>query len=195
VTRPEPSVDPRIETAYAEFQAGKLDAARTGYTRVLREDPGHRDALLGLAAIETREQRSEVAEALYQRLLQADPRDAHAQAGLLSLRAGQIDPVAAESRLKSLLSSDPDSGVLHAALGNQYALQGRWPEAQQAYFRAYSAEPDNPDLAYNLAVSLDHLRQAALAAEYYRRAIALGAKRPFSFDTASARQRAEALAR
>jgi tetratricopeptide (TPR) repeat protein len=46
----------------------------------------------------------------------------------------------------------------------------RWNDAQQAYFRAYSAEPDNPDILYNLAISLEHLRQNKLAAQYYAQA-------------------------
>ena len=48
-------------------------------------------------------------------------------------------------------------------LGNQLAQQGRWSEAQQEYFKAFASEPDNADFAYNLAVSLDHLRQPKLA--------------------------------
>ena len=69
--------------------------------------------------------------------------------------------------------------MLHFTLGNQLAQQGRWAEAQQEYFKAFAAEPDNADFAYNLAVSLDHLRQPRLALEYYRRALALaeGARR------------------
>ena len=38
---------------------------------------------------------------------------------------------------------------------------------------AFAAEPSNPDFAYNLAVSLDHLRQPKQALEYYTRAVAL----------------------
>ena len=56
-----------------------------------------------------------------------------------------------------------------------------------------AAEPDNPDFAYNLAISLDHLRQPRLAAEYYRRAVALAGKRSASFDLVAARARAADL--
>ena len=195
VNRNAPAIDARIEGAYADYQAGRFEAARTGYAQVLRDEPSHRDALLGLGAIETRTQRYEVAESYYQRVLRLDPRDSHAHAALLALRGGQMDPVLAESRLKSLLAGDPDASVLQASLGNQYAQQGRWAEAQQAYFKAFAAEPDNPDYAYNLAVSLDHLRQTKPAGEYYRRALALAEKRNASFDRAMAQTRAQALAR
>ena len=85
--------------------------------------------------------------------------------------------------------------MLQFTLGNQYAQQGRWAEAQQAYFRAFTADPDNPDFAYNLAVSLDHLRQPKLALEYYRRALALAEKRGASFNPSFARNRAQELGR
>ena len=133
------------------------------------------------------------AEGAYLRLLQADPRDAHAQAGLIALRAGRVDPVAAESRVKVMLADNPGAHVLNFTLGNQFAQQGRWAEAQQEYFRAFAAEPENADFAYNLAVSLDHLRQSQLALQYYQRAISLAKARGASFDLAAAEKRAAQL--
>jgi tetratricopeptide (TPR) repeat protein len=169
--------------------------ARANYLEMLREEPSNRDALLGMAALEVRTSRPELAEGYYRKLLEANPRDPHAQAGLLSLRTQTTDPVQAESRVKSLIANDPEAHVLYFTLGNQYAQQGRWPEAQQAYFKAFSADPENPDFAYNLAVSLDHVRQPKVALEYYRRAIALAQQRSSSFDQALARNRAQELAR
>jgi tetratricopeptide (TPR) repeat protein len=95
---------------------------------------------------------------------------------------GHTDPVVSESRLKGLIASQPDSAHLHFALGNQYAAQVRWPEAQSAYFKAYGLDPENPDFAFNLAVSLDRLRQGRLALEYYQRAVALAGNRVSGFD-------------
>ena len=194
VARPTAQINPRVETAYAAYVGGDLAAARAGYEAALREEPGNRDALLGLAAVDVRDGRLESAEAAYVRLLRADPRDAHAHAGLLALRGGRADPVAAESRLKTLLASDPGAHVLHFSLANQLAQQGRWPEAQQHYFRAYSADSEHPDFAYNLAVSLDHLRQYRLARQYYERALALAGKRGASFNRAAAQERIKQLA-
>jgi len=170
-----------------------LTSARSDYEQALRDDGSNRDALLGLAAIDVRTGRHEAAEATYLRLLQLDPNDAHAQAGLIALRSARLDPLATESRVKSLLAADPGANVLHFTLGNQLAQQGRWGEAQQEYFKAFAAHPDNPDFAYNMAVSLDHLRQPKLALEYYQRAIALAGKRAASFDVMAARARAAQL--
>ena len=79
------------------------------------------------------------------------------------------------------------------ALGNLYAQQGRWPEAQQTYFRAYTAAPDNADYAYNLAIGLDRLNQGKLALTYYQRALALGQDKPAGFDRTALRQRMHEL--
>lgn len=195
VNRSGPQLHPRVESGYAAYQAGDLARARTDYEQVLREDAGNRDAALGLAAVEMRSQRFEQADAIYQRLLQANPRDPHAQAGMLALRGHALDPVQAESRVKSLLAADPEASVLHFTLGNQYSQQGRWAEAQQAYFKAYAGDPENPDYAFNLAVSLDQLRQSTLALEYYRRALALAEKRAAGFAPEAARARAQQLSR
>ncbi len=162
---------------------------------MLRDDPLNRDALLGMAAVEIRTNRPEQATAYYQSLLHANPRDTHAQAGLLALRSQMGDSVQTESRVKSLLASDPDAQILYFTLGNQYAQQGRWPEAQQAYFKAYTSEPENPDFAYNLAVSLDQVRQPKLALEYYRKALSLSQQRASSFDQTLARNRVQELSK
>jgi tetratricopeptide (TPR) repeat protein len=193
--RPPPRVHPRVSAGYAAYQAGDMDRARSEYEQALLAEPGNRDALLGLAAVDTRAGRYENADALYRRLLEADPRDAHAHAGLLALRAQQIDPVAAESRLKGLIAAGTGESVLYFTLGNQYAQQRRWPEAQQAYARAAAIDPENPDFAYNLAVSLEHLRQPQGALGQYRRALALGLQRPSNFDPAAVQSRVQQLER
>jgi tetratricopeptide (TPR) repeat protein len=184
-------IDPQLERAYEAVQRNDLDAAREIYQGVLLREPNNRDALLGLAAIDVRMRNYEIAEARYLRLLELDPRDGYAHAGLLALR--QADPVASESRLKNLLATQPESPQLYFALGNQYALQSRWGEAQQAYFRALSADPENPDYAFNLAVSLDHLHQKAQAVEFYRRSLVLADRRSGSFDRALAAARVRDL--
>ncbi len=195
MSRPGPQIHPQVASGYAAYQAGDLPKARTDYQLALREEPANRDALLGLAAVEMRAQRFDLADGYYQRVLQADPRDAHAQAGVVALRGQQLDPVLVESRVKSMIATDRDSNVLYFTLGNQYALQGRWAEAQQAYFKAFATDPDNPDFAFNLAVSLDQLHQPKLALEYYRRALALAEKRSASFASETARTRVQQLSR
>jgi len=186
--------DPVLEGAYQAYIAGDLAGARKDYQQVWRNNPDNRDALLGLAAVETRAGHHDAAESYYIRLLELDPRDAHAQAGLIGLR-GQADPLAAESRLKNMLTAQPEASFLHFTLGNQFAAQGRWAEAQQAYFHAYTGDPERADFAYNLAVSLDQMHQIKPALEYYRRALALALNHPVSFDKAQVSKRVLQLER
>lgn len=194
INPPKLVVDPLLEQAYEAFQRNDLVVARESYQQVLVREPNSRDALLGLAAIDLRAGNFEMAEARYVRLLELDPRDPYAVAGLTALR-GQLDPVRSESRLKTLIVSQPEATQLYFALGNQYAQQARWSDAQAAYFKAYSADPENADYAFNLAVSLDQLSQKRPALEYYQRALALAKTRPVSFNRDQAQARVQELGR
>ena len=185
-------IDPALSRGYAAFNRGELAAARDEYLRAQQDDPNNTDALHGLAAIALRENKPEQAAATYRKILEINPQDATALAALLDLRA-QANPADAEDELKSLAAAQPELAAPILSLGNLYARQGRWPEAQQAYFRAYTAEPDNPDLLYNLAVSLEHLRQPKLAAQYYAQALAAAANRPATFDQTRASSRLHVL--
>jgi len=154
----------------------------------LKRRPEDRDALLGVAALEIRAGRLQKASAIYYQLLRKNPRDALVQNALISLR-DDVDPVTGESAVKNLLDANPDSANLHFNLGNLYARQQRWPEAQQAYFNAYRLDSKNPDYAYNLAISLDHLDKQRSALQFYRSAIDLADTHPASFQRAAALQR------
>lgn len=194
VTPPTQTVDPQIEQAYANFQRGEYGPARDLYQRVLQRDSANRDALLGLAAIDVRSRDFDMAESRYLRLLEADPRDPYAQAGMMALR-GRVDPVQSESRIKNLIAVQPEIAHLHFALGNQYAAQRRWPEAQAAFFRAFTLDAENPDFAFNLAVSLDQLRQKKPALDYYQRALSLASAHNASFDKTQVSTRIAELSR
>jgi tetratricopeptide (TPR) repeat protein len=181
ITTSKLKLNPQIASAYDALESGDLATAERDYNLALKGEPKNTDALHGLAAVKMRQGQLEAAESYFLRILEADPKDSAAQAGLVNLRS-RADPVQSESRLKNLLSSQPDSAAVHFALGNLYAQQGRWNEAQQAYFRAYTSDSDNPDYQFNLAVSLDQLRQAKLALQYYQGALAAAAQRPAAFD-------------
>lgn len=180
--------DQTLNLAYESWQLGKPDEARRGYEQVLRGDQRNADALLGLAAIAFSQGQFDRAHDYYLRVLEVDPTDATAQAALISLR-GPGESASSESRLKTLLASQPEVPALHFALGNLYARQGHWSDAQQAYFQAYALDPDNGDYIFNVAVSLDHLRQNKLAAQYYRMALAAAEAGRGAFDGNAAAKR------
>ena len=177
----EPTTNPTQVAAYQAFLAGDDQAAGRLYRQLLQSDPRNVDALLGLAAVASRQDKVDEAVRTYQHALELDPRNSIAQAGLITM-LGQTNPGEAESRLKSLLAQQPDSAYLHAALGNTYSELNRWSEAQQSYFQAFSMDSGNADYAFNLAVSLDQMSKYDLALDYYQKAASLAAKQGGSVD-------------
>jgi len=189
-----PRLDSRLLSAYHAFMKKDIALAQREYAAVLKRNPNNRDALLGMAAIAVRQHHPRLAARRYLHLLALDPQDATAQAGLTTL-SGQSDPVANESRLQGLLAQHPRSPYLYFALGGLYAAQSRWPEAQQAFFNALRHDTGNPDILYNLAVSLDHLGQPRLALSYYRQALDNARRYPANFDAGQLRRRIAKLTR
>ncbi len=185
-------VNPALARGYELFERGELATARLEYESVLKSEPQNLDALHGMAAISVRENRPDAAEHFLRQVLIADPQDANAIAGLINLR-GHLNPAAAESRLRGVAAAQPELAAPAFALGNLMASQSRWEEAQQAYFKAYSAEPGNPDILFNLAVSLEHLRQNKLARQYYGLAIEAAERHAAGFEPDQARARLRSL--
>ena len=183
------SIDPLLNNAYLAYRNGKFDEAQQLYGQALKLDTNNTDALLGLAAIAQRRGEDSLAAHYYAQVMALDPRNAVANAGMSALTTDGNR----ESRLKTLLNEQQDSSSLHFALGNYYAEQSRWGEAQQAYFNAYKVDPDNAELAFNLAVSLDRLGQKKPAAQYYQRALQLDPGDHAGFDHATISQRIKDL--
>jgi tetratricopeptide (TPR) repeat protein len=185
----EEPIDPILNSAYLDYRSGKFDQAQQQYRRALSIDSNNTDALLGLAAIAQHRGEDNLASHYYVKVLALDPRNAVANAGVSALSNDNNR----ESRLKTLLDEQQDSSSLHFALGNYYAEQSRWSEAQQAYFNAYKLAPGNAELAYNLAISLDRLGQNKSAVLYYQSALSLDPNQSADFDHKQVSQRIEKL--
>ena len=180
------------ERAWQLLSRNEQAAARNMYEEVLRLDRNNSDAWLGLATIAAKLGDPARADLHYRRALEIDPNDVAAKAGLLSLRSHH-EPNTHESRLRHLLEQGGGQPALLFALGNTLASQARWADAQQAYFAAYTADQGNADYAFNLAVTLERLRQPQAAANHYRKALELADRRPAQFDRSVALRRMTAL--
>ncbi|RLA06208.1 MAG: hypothetical protein DRQ59_15290, partial [Gammaproteobacteria bacterium] len=161
--------DSLLQEAYAAYQRGNDDLAMLKYNQVLDIDPGSRNALLARAAISIQNSNIEAAIQDYQTLLVANPKDSLAMSSMTAV--ANYSPEQSESLLKLLIRDEPDSPYLNFALGNVYVAQNRWSEAQGQYFTAFENNPGDPNYAYNLAVSLEHINQPRVAISYYQRAL------------------------
>ena len=171
---PLPGVNPALMSAYDAYNAGRDTEAQKLYKQVLKNDISNVDALLGLGAIASRQGRIADANGWYGKVLEVDPRNSIAKTAILNSNLmsnqAQGNELNNETNLKNMLAKQPDDANLHVALGNFYAEQNQWPEAQQAYFEAYSLNKTT-DNAYNLAVSLDQMGKPKLALPYYIQAL------------------------
>jgi len=185
------TITPVLQDAYQAYQRGDYATASQGYKEVLKQDGRNRDALLGLGVIAQQQSQEQAAQHYYRQVLLLDPRDPIA----LGAMAGYSTSNGAdtESQLKQMLTEQPRSASLNYALGNVYADQSRWADAQQAYFNARMLEPSNAQFTYNLAVSLDHLGQGKLAAQHYQQALQLDPASNAGFDHAQAQRRLNEL--
>lgn len=171
-----PALNPELSVAYQSLASGDYVLAQKQYARLVQADPLNVDAQLGLATAAARGGDAAFAIRHYRQVLALDPRNGLAIMGLVALNEG-AQPASLEIELRTLIGRNPDAAPLHFALGNLYASGRRWTEAQQAYFEAFRIDPVNPDYLFNLAVSLDQLKQTRLALDYYRKADAMAVAR------------------
>jgi uncharacterized protein HemY len=137
---------------------------------------------------------------LYSNILNLNPSQAIARSGLLNL-VPSVNSADQERQLRRLISDYPNVAPLAFALGNFYAAQSRWIDAQKNYFNALSLAKAgsatgalvSPDYAFNLAVSLDRLNQPGPATTYYQEALTLASQYPSNFDLGVARSRIDKL--
>lgn len=186
-----PAVNSELTDAYEALKNADYPRARTLYAKLVQADTSSADAQLGMATVLARMGELALAARHYRQVLVIDPRNGAALAGLLAVRDSRSPSL--EVELKTLVGRNPEAASLRFTLGNLYAVERRWVEAQQAYFEAYRLESENADYLYNLAVSLDHLKQPKLALEYYLKAQAAQPKSGGQFDTAAVSRRVKDL--
>lgn len=161
--------DQLLAEAFAAYQKGDDKTALQKYASVLKIDSTNRNALLARAAIAVQNGDNASAIKDYQHLLLANPKDSLAMSSFISV--AKTAPDQSESQLKLMIRDEPDSPHLNFVLANIYSAQNRWQEAQSLYFKALENNPRDPNYAYNLAVSLEHIAKPKVAITYYERAI------------------------
>jgi Flp pilus assembly protein TadD len=181
-----------LQEAYVAAGRGDNAGATRIYQQVIDLDHNNGDAWIGLAALAANAGDGAAANRDYRRALEIDPGDSVALGGLLGLQSG-VDVQEAETRLRLLIVRDGAQPALQAALGKMLARQGRWLEAQETFYQAWAADPTQPDVAFNLAVTLERIRQPLPALSFYRRALELAQTHSARFNSAVAQERVAAL--
>jgi tetratricopeptide (TPR) repeat protein len=182
-----------IQRGYQAYQQGDLNVAGVAYREALEQDANNRDALLGAAAVAVREGRQQDALSYYQRRLARAPKDDYAQAGVVALSATHEASPELDAELSRLLREYPEASHLHFLKGSLFAVRQQWAAAQLAFFEAWQRDNKNPELAFNLAVALDHLNQPKEAARFYQQAISLGDSRRVNFSVDDVQRRLNAI--
>jgi len=169
--------------------AGDTVRAEALYRAAHQIAPTDTDALRGLGALALQALRPLDAEAYFTATLDLDPTDPVAIAGLNLIRPD----TATETRLRQLIAGQADALSPRLALAEHLAREQRWAEARRSYALAHALAPTDPDITYNLAVSLDHSGQRHLAADHYRMALDLAAQQPTRFNPSQCAARLHAL--
>lgn len=181
----------KLDLAYQSLSQGRLQEAEQYYQEALKGDRLNPDIYIGLGNIALRTGKTTIAEAAFRRALELNPTNQYTQSMLLSM-SNASDGQQVASRLTSIANQDKQGEGLsstYTLLGTQHAAQGRWHEAQQAYFNAFNTDPTNPDCAYNLAVSLEQIHQSKSAIAFYKKALELSKIRTPNFDINLTNQR------
>ncbi len=89
-----------------------------------------------------------------------------------------------ETKLKAIIDASPQpSAMLLSTLGSLYIKMKAWPQAQALFFEAWRESPKDPNIVYNLAITLEYMQQYREALRFYHMAIQNSQNSRPLFDT------------
>ncbi|WP_373019818.1 tetratricopeptide repeat protein [Thiomicrorhabdus sp.] len=175
-------VEPYVQNAYQALYDKNYDKAKDLFEKALLENNEDIQALNGLGAVYAKLNQENKALEQYYKVLEISSDDIHAFEAIISLTGSSLSGEEWKNEIKRVLVKHPDSAILNYALGNIYAGEKDWDKAQVAYFDAHRLDETNPDYLVNLAISLDHLGQYALAEKYYTLGLVHAESKTVYFD-------------
>ena len=157
------------------------EAAEVFLKQAYLENPFHVDVLLNFSFLHPsrfQEFGFRNAGAIYRRILEIFPLDEEilikwSQYILVNNPAYTAPPEFAKKYLVRYLDLNPYSSRIWAMLGEIYSQQRRREQAERAFFKADSLDPDNGLIQYDLGVLYYDWGRYQKAKEYFRRSIRL----------------------
>ncbi len=163
----------QLQQALALHQQGRLSEAEAAYQTVLRQQPGHFDALHFLGVIALQNGQTLRAIDLITQALAQDRSNAFAYSNLASAYQKLGRYPEAIVRFERALALRPDFVEALSNLGNTLRDVGRREEALASYNRALALKPDRPDVLANRGNVLRELRRFDEALGDFDRGLAL----------------------
>ena len=115
------------------LRAKDVAGAKAAYEKALRADPGFVDAVAGLAALETAQNRTNEARALVSRAIENNPSDPALRILRAKLLLATKDQSGAENELRAIIQSSPGNYEAFQLLGQLYFSQKRLPDALRQF--------------------------------------------------------------
>jgi len=163
----------QVQQALALHQQGRLSEAEAAYQSVLRQQPGHFDALHFLGVIALQNGQTLRAIDLITQALTHDRSNAFAYSNLGSAYQKLGRYPEAIARFERALVLQPDFVEALSNLGNTLRDAGRREDALASYNRALALKPDRPDVLANRGNVLRELRRFDEALGDFDRGLAL----------------------
>ncbi|HYV20579.1 MAG TPA: tetratricopeptide repeat protein [Verrucomicrobiae bacterium] len=134
-------LDARSAQAAQSYDAGKTADAERAWTAILKENPAHVGALVGLAQIRLDRDDLDGASEAIERALKANPQSVPAIKTKVAVLLARDKTQEAVTLARSSLKIDPKSPALQQALGDAERAFGDDPKAIEAYRRVVGLNP------------------------------------------------------
>ena len=168
-----PAKHPSIESARAEFVAGRAAAAEAACLAILQQDAAHPGALHLLGMLRFHAGQGEEGVRLLERAVHAAPGLVAAHNDLGQMLIGLSRPLEAAARLRIAVELDPVNVEAHVNLGNALHAQGELEAAEQEYRTALQLDAQHVRANLSLGNLLSQLRRPEEAVVYLSAATAL----------------------
>lgn len=162
-----------LQQALAFHQAGKLDAAKLLYSKILEKDPDNVESLFLLGTLSSDVGDLDKAETLLKKAITALPDYAESHNNLAIVYLAQANYEAAVLSFRQAVVLKPEYYDAHFNLGVAYHQLSRFEEALESYQTTVEHKPDHDKAYYNMGVIFHDNGRLNEASKCYSNAVAI----------------------